>query len=121
MADFIPFIGSHSWFQVLEILYRSQRPLGLREIHARSSLSLGGVQDVLRRLLELGLVSKEERKNRSSYRLALDDADAQLLGLLLDRHQQQRAVARAKDNSLRARKRLDWITHTLEHLPNATT
>ena len=57
-------------FEVLRTLFYTDTPVPLREISYRSNLVVGSVQTALKTLLREKIVSRENRNNRTYYRLS---------------------------------------------------
>ncbi len=68
MTDLVDIVSSRVKAEILRLLFGLRRPeLHLRELVRQSSLSLGTVQQELRRLTRIGLVSRRKDGNRIYY------------------------------------------------------
>lgn len=96
----------------MRTLYVSKKPRGLREIADLTELSLAGVQDILRRLEEAGIISSAMNKNKREFSLVLTKQEEKLLRQAIELDTKNKLTARAKKISLRSKAAISWIDET---------
>ena len=104
---------------MVRALYLAAGCRSLREVVELTEMSPAGVQDILRRLSAVGLVSIKVVGNRHEYSLNLNERESELLDSLCRSSAIPMIANRAKALSRKTAKAISWIDETLESI-NAT-
>lgn len=115
------FILSLSWAKVCSALVLAKRPLCLRELVDLSGLSLAGVQDVVRRLTEQNILSKEKQGNKVLFSLSLNKTEQKFLNQLIEINSSEHLLERSVVISKRKKNAIDWIDETIAVLQKSNT
>lgn len=106
----LPFLLSQHWARVIGALTRAAHPRSARELARETGLSLGGVQDIVRRLSAQGIVSIG-RNGRVS--LTLEDDERELWLEMMRASEIAELRTRASALSGRVPTAVGWIDQTL--------
>ncbi len=114
MADhLIQFLANQTWMKVLRVLVMSDRPKCLREIVDLSGISLGGVQDVLRRLEESQVIVGKRDSNKILFSLSVSQAETKMLREIVNVALRTELQSRAERYSKKREKIIGWIDETV--------
>lgn len=100
--------------KVVRVLVGSHQPRCLRELVDLTGLSLAGVQDVVRRLEEKGVVKSSYVGNKRLFSPVLSKEERVLLEQALTIQTQRELSARADSYSLRREVAIDWIDQSVK-------
>ena len=112
--NFTAQLFQQSWMKIIRVLFiSSEKKRCLRELVDLTGLSVGGVQDVLRRLEEQELISSSRQGKRVYYTLKLAPEERELLGSLIGLETKRELKKRGEYFSRRRVAAIDWIDETI--------
>ena len=111
------FLIDQSWMRVVRPLMCSQR--SVRELIDLSSLSPGGVKDILRRFLSAGIVTKIRHGKKSLYELRLTPLERRFLEAVFYAQESLDARRLADECSNQFMERVGWIDESVRAIRRA--
>ncbi len=105
----IELIGSQPLMRVIKGLFVSSQPRHLRSLAAQYSLSPAGVSDILRRLIDAGVITETWQGNRRCFALKLSPEERSSLEVFFKTLENTLLEKRSLRFSKNAAKKLTWI------------
>ncbi len=108
-GSLIHWLSSQTAMQIVRGLLLSGKAIHLREISSRYSLSPAGASDILRRLIEAGVLKESRQGNRRYFSLNLPAQELEWLKDFFAIYERKLIRARSKHLSENAKNKFDWM------------
>lgn len=108
-SNFTTFLLDQAWVKVIRVLLASDQKRSFRELVDLSGLSLAGVQDVVRRLSQQGVIFPRREKNKLFFSLVLTDPEKEFLRNALAEATHRELRVRSVQYSKNRQQAVDWI------------
>ena len=106
MASLISVLADQPTLKIIRGLMTSRRPRHLRDLAAQYGLSPAGVSDIIRRLLNAGVLHEEREGNRRCFRLNITEEERVCLSQFFSIYELDLVRERASSFSRGAAERL---------------